>query len=254
MDPLTRGSLFHEVQYVLLSRLREPGTLPVTAENRIAVVEMAGDVLDEVAGRYAERLAPAIPRVWRDEVEGIRTDLRGWIRGVAEEQGAWVPTYFEMSFGLGDATGRDAQSRHPEAVVLDGFRLRGAIDMVERDAERDVWRVTDHKTGRALKERFVVLGHGEVLQPLLYALAAEHHLDAGGQLLAPGFIDAHTHDDRLVLSDPDMLPKISQGVTTVVGGNCGLSLAPLAGVEPVAPLNLLGGQDWYRFTTDFYRG
>src|SRR6185503_9311629 len=43
---------------------------------------------------------------------------------------------------------------------------------------------------------------------------------------ASGFIDAHTHDDRLMLSSPDMAPKVSQGVTTVVAGNCGISLAP----------------------------
>lgn len=79
------------------------------------------------------------------------------------------------------------------------------------------------------------------------AASAERHLDAQGHILAPGFIDAHTHDDRAVLSDPDMLCKVSQGVTTVVGGNCGISLAPLSGVEPPPPLNLLGGQEWYRF-------
>ena len=62
------------------------------------------------------------------------------------------------------------------------------------------------------------------------AASAERHLDAQGHVLAPGFIDALTHDDRAVLSDPDMLCKVSQGVTTVVGGNCGLSLAPLMGI------------------------
>src|SRR5919201_3350782 len=51
-------------------------------------------------------------------------------------------------------------------------------------------------------------------------------LDASGKVAAPGFIDAHTHDDRLMLSAPDMAPKVSQGVTTVVAGNCGCSLAP----------------------------
>ena len=51
--------------------------------------------------------------------------------------------------------------------------------------------------------------------------------DLRGHALAPGFIDAHTHDDRIVLDAPDMLPKISQGVTTVVAGNCGISLAPV---------------------------
>src|ERR1041384_850848 len=51
-------------------------------------------------------------------------------------------------------------------------------------------------------------------------------IDASGLVVAPGFIDAHTHDDRLMLSAPEMAPKVSQGVTTVVAGNCGISLAP----------------------------
>lgn len=76
----------------------------------------------------------------------------------------------------------------------------------------------------------------------------ENEVDAGGLALAPGFIDAHTHDDRIVLDRPDMLPKISQGVTTVVSGNCGISLAPVtfAG-EPPAPMNLLGDREAYQF-------
>src|SRR5258706_15956853 len=41
-------------------------------------------------------------------------------------------------------------------------------------------------------------------------------IDATGKIVAPGFIDVHTHDDQIVLSAPQMLPKISQGVTTVV--------------------------------------
>src|SRR5256712_9681519 len=54
----------------------------------------------------------------------------------------------------------------------------------------------------------------------------EIEIDASGKIAAPGFIDAHTHDDRLMLSAPDMAPKVSQGVTTVVAGNCGVSLPP----------------------------
>ena len=71
---------------------------------------------------------------------------------------------------------------------------------------------------------------------------AKKEIDAKGKIAAPGFIDAHTHDDRLMLSAPDMAPKVSQGVTTVVAGNCGISLAPAPnGMKaPVAvPLDLL---------------
>jgi N-acyl-D-amino-acid deacylase len=77
--------------------------------------------------------------------------------------------------------------------------------------------------------------------------SAREEVRAGGLGLAPGFIDVHTHDDRAVL-DGDMAPKISQGVTTVVVGNCGVSLAPLTlpGAPP-PPLDLLGGRDDYRF-------
>ena len=80
-------------------------------------------------------------------------------------------------------------------------------------------------------------------------IEATSKIDASGLIVAPGFIDAHTHDDRAVLSGPDMTPKISQGVTSVVTGNCGVSLAPFAGREPPPPMNLLGDGQWYRFPT-----
>ena len=80
------------------------------------------------------------------------------------------------------------------------------------------------------------------------AAADAIEIDAAGLALAPGFIDAHTHDDRIVLDKPDMLPKISQGVTSVVVGNCGISLAPVTfESDPPAPMNLLGGREAYQF-------
>jgi N-acyl-D-aspartate/D-glutamate deacylase len=81
------------------------------------------------------------------------------------------------------------------------------------------------------------------------SLRAPEMLRLGGKALSPGFIDVHTHDDRAVLSDPGMFCKLSQGVTTVVVGNCGISLAPIAlpGPTPPPPLNLLGGAAHFRF-------
>ena len=78
--------------------------------------------------------------------------------------------------------------------------------------------------------------------------SASQVVSLDGLALSPGFIDVHTHDDRLVLSDPAMTPKVSQGVTTVIVGNCGISLAPMGMTPPTPPLNLIAGdQDAHRF-------
>jgi len=78
--------------------------------------------------------------------------------------------------------------------------------------------------------------------------AAQETIDARGLALAPGFIDVHTHDDLAVIANPEMLPKLSQGVTSVVVGNCGISAAPvtLRGKLP-EPMNLLGESNEFRY-------
>jgi N-acyl-D-amino-acid deacylase len=57
-------------------------------------------------------------------------------------------------------------------------------------------------------------------------------VDCTGMAITPGFVDVHTHDDAIVLNHPEMLPKVSQGITTVVTGNCGISLAPFVVRSP----------------------
>ena len=72
-------------------------------------------------------------------------------------------------------------------------------------------------------------------------LKGAREIQANGLALAPGFVDTHTHDDRALLSNPLMECKISQGVTTVITGNCGISLAPLSiDRYPPPPLDIIG--------------
>src|SRR6185437_14849967 len=56
--------------------------------------------------------------------------------------------------------------------------------------------------------------------------SAHHAMDAMGRVVAPGFIDVHGHDDLMFIEKPDLSWKTTQGVTTVVVGNCGMSAAP----------------------------
>ena len=103
-------------------------------------------------------------------------------------------------------------------------------------------------TGSERRQADVAISRGRIsaigkLDPAL----ANVHVDLEGLALAPGFIDVHTHDDRLALSDPSMAPKLSQGVTTVITGNCGISLAPLGSHDAVPPLNLVANGPGQRF-------
>src|SRR5262249_16625558 len=126
-----------------------------------------------VAAEYEDKLAPAVERVWKSEVEDLRTDLRGWLQHVAKNDSDWEPRHFELAFGLAGSDGRDPASSPAEAILDEGVRLRGSIDPVERNTSTGAYRVTDHKTGKFPETTPGTLGGGKALQPMLYGLAAE---------------------------------------------------------------------------------
>lgn len=138
LDPATRGQIYHEVQYELM----QGGRRDLDA------------VLCEVAAKWKERLAPAIPQVWESEMQALRADLHGWLERRSDD---WAPIAAEMEF---------------ETAIEGGARLKGAIDLVERHGNGTL-RVVDHKTGKPPEPRPEMVGGGETLQPALYAMAVE---------------------------------------------------------------------------------
>jgi CRISPR/Cas system-associated exonuclease Cas4 (RecB family) len=174
MDPLTRGSLFHAVQAGFYREMQARNALPIRPEGVASAARTLDGVLDRVTAEYAEMLAPAIDRVWRDEIEELRRDLGIWIRKIADTDD-WEPLYFEFSFGLSD-DGRDPRSLTAPVVVDGRFVLRGSVDLIERRAGLDVLRVTDHKTGKNRSTPDLIVGGGTMLQPVLYSVAIEQGL------------------------------------------------------------------------------
>jgi CRISPR/Cas system-associated exonuclease Cas4 (RecB family) len=171
IDPLTKGSLFHEVVAEFFRSLQQRNlSIRTTPIDR--VLETLNETLTQVAAKYAELLAPAVDRVWQDEIASMRTDLHIWARDLASRS-EWEPWLFEFAFGLPGAPGHDPNSVR-EPVKIDGrFILRGSVDLVERKRGANLLRVIDHKTSKNRSERGSVIGHGQQLQPVIYSLAVE---------------------------------------------------------------------------------
>ncbi|MEL0015369.1 MAG: amidohydrolase family protein, partial [Rhodospirillales bacterium] len=110
--------------------------------------------------------------------------------------------------------------------------------------------VIDGSGGPRFKADVGILGDRIAAVGDLSVARADKRVDASSKIVAPGFIDAHTHDDRLLFADPAMKAKSSQGVTTVIVGNCGVSLAPFSSPgRPKPPLDLIFGLDPVRFSS-----
>jgi hypothetical protein len=194
LDPLTRGALFHEVQAGFFRDLQRDGRLPLTPASLPHALGRLDTIVAAVAAKYHESLAPAIDRVWRDEVADIARDLRVWARRLPDS-GDWQPEYFEFSFGLSD-DGRDPRSAPAPVLIAERFLLRGSVDLVEQKPGAALLRVTDHKTGKNRTTWKTVVGGGAALQPVLYSLAIEKALGtpvASGRLFyctaAGGYTD-----------------------------------------------------------------
>jgi CRISPR/Cas system-associated exonuclease Cas4 (RecB family) len=171
MDPLTKGSLFHQVQAEFFRALQK-AKLPIATGPRDLILETLDRTLARIAAEYYERLAPAIDRVWQDEIASMRTDLRVWVDQLATTA-EWEPWLFEFAFGLTGQPGHDPASLKDPVTVDGRFILRGSIDLVERKPGTKILRVTDHKTGKNRSSKGSFIGGGAQLQPIIYSLAVE---------------------------------------------------------------------------------
>ena len=108
--------------------------------------------------------------------------------------------------------------------------------------------VVDGRGGPRRRADVAIIGDRVAAVGVVARAEGAREIDVAGKIVAPGFIDVHTHDDRALFATPDMAAKASQGVTTVVTGNCGVSLAPLLlDRAPPPPLDLIGDTSDYHY-------
>jgi N-acyl-D-aspartate/D-glutamate deacylase len=119
-------------------------------------------------------------------------------------------------------------------------------------------------TGAPARTADVAIDSGRITAVGRVTDGARHEIDADGALVTPGFVDIHSHYDGQFLWDDRIDPSFSHGVTTVIGGNCGVGFAPvepqhrralvelMEGVEDIPDVVIEEGLDWrWRSFPDF---
>ncbi|MDG1488812.1 MAG: amidohydrolase family protein, partial [Actinomycetota bacterium] len=97
-------------------------------------------------------------------------------------------------------------------------------------------------TGSKMFGGDVVIDEGRIAEVGSATSKCNEEVDGSGLVLAPGFVDVHTHDDGALIQHPGMAFKVSQGCTSVVVGNCGFSAVPAVNGEKTLDLSNIESQ------------
>ncbi len=169
LDPLSRGSLLHDIYSTFLRTLRGEGRRAGSAD---------WSLLWDIANRHVEEYRGRIPQlseaVFKAEMEQMERDLRLFLKLEAEREGETVAV--EVPFGFGEPDPEEPLSRSDPVLIQIGggqqIRVRGRIDRIDRHSDGS-YEVIDYKTGSLYRPRFRnEFNGGTLLQHAIYAEAA----------------------------------------------------------------------------------
>jgi ATP-dependent helicase/nuclease subunit B len=225
LTPMERGSLLHKVYERVLRHAVQNQIHP--RDERFPKV--AEEILEEEVTLTRHRVPPPSDVVFEAEAEGLRMDMRVFLRIIRPEKPRWA--HLEIKFGMSEGK--------YEAVELDvpggAIRMRGAIDRIDEVAPGEL-RVIDYKTGRAgrFSRSSGVYNGGRRLQHALYSAVAERILDGtattmeyqfptqAGQGEAISFARADLSDWPEVVGALIEMVELGNFVPTQDSGDCGI--------------------------------
>lgn len=173
LEPLERGTLFHDVAERFLRELRDQAQLPVRDSEaaRARLFEIADLALD----RHVAGSPPRFTLLWERERRRFKETLLKWLTREAAAAERSTPAYFEVAFGPAtDAAAGEPHMKEPLEIELgDGRTLRvsGRIDRIDQRQDGALV-LRDYKTGKAPRDEAGVFRGGKQLQIPFYVLAA----------------------------------------------------------------------------------
>ena len=195
LDPLEKGTLFHEVAELFLRERRDQGALPIrnTEEERARLLTLG----DERLEAWVEGSPPRLILLWRAEKKVFLALLNDWLAREAESYRTkkTIPAHFEVSFGMPHRRSNTNEPHRdlPVAIALDDgsvLKISGQIDRIDRIAAADGGGLVlrDYKTGKAPQDNDASLFKGgRQLQIPFYILAAQEIFP--GEKVVEAFLD-----------------------------------------------------------------
>jgi ATP-dependent helicase/nuclease subunit B len=172
LEPLERGSLFHEVAETFLREQRDTGRLPLTESDalRARLHEMGEEALEGLV----RGSPPRFTLLWKREKTRFHASLESWLtREIAAKDSQ--PAFFEVTFGPLPRSASEPHLEEPLAIDLgDGrvLKVEGKIDRIDR-LEDGTLSLRDYKTGKAWRDDGAIFQGGKQLQMPFYILAAQ---------------------------------------------------------------------------------
>ena len=221
LEPIERGSLFHDVAERFLRERRTRGELPVTATPamRKRALEMADEALDSLVTGSPPRFL----FLWERERRRFKALVVKWLDREERNGAKATPAHFEVAFGPSvTPTPGERNMKEPLVIELgDGRELRvsGKIDRID-EREDGSLVLRDYKTGRAPKDDGGIFRGGRQLQIPFYILAAEGLFP--GARVVEAFLD-YVDGGRPVAIDPSVVKgetfkKLLRGLSKAIAG------------------------------------
>lgn len=225
LSPMDRGYLVHRILFLFLDRLKGENRLPVKNQDLIHLGSILNEVADQVFREFEEEKATGFPLLWQLKKTHIMEDLKGWLEREWAENGAFVPSHFEMPFSC--------------ALPLDSkeeLNLRGRIDRIDIAPETALAKVIDYKTGKPVRLEDGEFKGGEALQLPIYLYAASrlfkdieaieadyYYVTQAGNYRKMGFTRANWEEKFLQLKNivADLVAGIRTGVFIPHPSSCG---------------------------------
>jgi RecB family exonuclease len=200
LDPIERGSVFHEVAERFLRERRERAELPVrdTPETRARLLALA----DERLGALVAGSPPRFTVLWDRVRAQFHATVLKWLEREAAAAGDAVPAYFEVGFGMARA-GAPGEPHRKEPLEIDlgdgrALRVSGQIDRIDQRPDGTLV-LRDYKTGRAPRDENEIFRGAKQLQIPFYILAAAEMFP--GHPVVKAFLD-YVDAGRPVALDP----------------------------------------------------